>query len=267
MTTFERIAATVTELSSAETPRALKSLARSAGMSAFHFQRTFTRLVGMSPLRFHQAVRLEAAREALSRSATVLDAAWDAGFSTPSRLHDAMVRLERMTPGEFKSGLTLRWTTATTELGPFTLAASSRGLCGAAFGELDGLRERWPHATFTRDDAAMRPFSRALSERLAGRRLERPLSVVLGGTGLQVAVWRALLALPDGTVTTYGALATQVGAPKAVRAVASAVGANPIAYLIPCHRVIRAGGALGEYRWGSARKAALLARELTSRGA
>lgn len=258
---FDRIASTVTLLSSTNTPTTLAQLARRAHMSPFHFQRTFTRLVGMSPLRFQQAVRVEAARAALNRSISVLDAAWDAGFSGPSRLHDAMVRLERMTPGEFKAGTTLHWATADTDLGPLTLAATSRGLCGASFLGLDELRDRWPRAQFVSDPRALEPQVKALEARLRGEQLDAPLSLVLAGTDLQVAVWRALLEVPEGAVTTYGALAKQVGRPRAVRAVASAVASNPIAWLIPCHRVVRATGVLGEYRWGQARKAMLLARE------
>lgn len=261
MTAFDQIAGAIDVLTGGASPQRLSALARAAGMSTFHFQRTFTRLVGMSPLRFQQVVRVEAARDALARSAPVLEAAWDAGFSTPSRLHDAMVRVERLSPGEFKKGLSLSWSTVETGLGMMTLVASPRGLCGASFDALDELRVRWPRSTLARDDAALRPYARALSARLRGQNLSRPLSVALAGTGLQVAVWRALLALPDGAVTTYAALARQAGAPRAVRAVASAVGANPLACLIPCHRVIRAHGALGQYRWGAARKAALLARE------
>jgi O-6-methylguanine DNA methyltransferase len=139
-------------------------------------------------------------------------------------------------------------------------------LCGASFDGLHALRERWPRARFERDDVALRSSAEALRQRLRGQHLMRPLSIVLAGTGLQLAVWRALLALPDGSVTTYSALAGRVGARKAVRAVASAVGANPVACLIPCHRVIRASGELGLYRWGSARKAALLAREWVRAG-
>ena len=261
MTTFDRIARTLPALSH-ENP-SLTELAATAGMSPFHFQRTFQRLVGVSPLRFHQVLSVEAAREALLRSRSVLDAAWDAGLSGPSRLHDAMIRIERMTPGEFKAGPALRWSEAQTDLGTLTIAATARGLCGVSFSGLDSIQTRWPGGTLERDDKALSPMVAQLERLLRGESLKRPLAVVLHGTDLQVAVWRALLEIPVGALSTYSRLADQVGKPTAVRAVASAVAANHLACLIPCHRVIQASGALGGYRWGLERKSALLARELS----
>ena len=260
MTTFERIADSLTYLTT-HAP-ALNDLAARAGMSPFHFQRTFQKLVGVTPLRFHQVLSVEAAREALSRSRSVLEASWDAGLSGPGRLHDAMIRLERMTPGEFKAGPELRWSQASTELGELTVAATSRGLCGVSFSGIESIAERWPGCSLRRDPQWLAPVVAQLEQLLRGDSLKRPLAVVLRGTDLQVAVWRALLEIPPGAVTTYSRLAQQVGKPSAVRAVASAVGANHLACLIPCHRVIQATGALGGYRWGLERKAALLAHEL-----
>lgn len=260
MTTFDRIADSLTHLTT--NAPVLSDLAARAGMSPFHFQRTFQKLVGVSPLRFHQMLSVEAAREALSRSRSVLEASWDAGLSGPGRLHDAMIRIERMTPGEFKAGPSLRWSRANTELGELTLAATSRGLCGVSFSGIDSIAERWPGCSLKRDPGALAPVVAQLEHLLRGDSLKRPLAVVLRGTDLQVAVWRALLEIPSGAVTTYSRLAQQVGKPTAVRAVASAVGANHLACLIPCHRVIQATGALGGYRWGLERKAALLAHEL-----
>jgi AraC family transcriptional regulator of adaptative response/methylated-DNA-[protein]-cysteine methyltransferase len=264
MTSFDRIAQSLLTLATAPTPPSLADLAREANLSPFHFQRTFQKLVGLTPLRFHQLVSVEAAKAALLNSRSVLDAAWDAGLSGPSRLHDAMLRLERMTPGEFKAGPRLRWTEAETALGTLTIAATDRGLCGITFAGLPTLAERWPGSTFTRDDRGLAPHVTQLRRLLTGEALQKPLSVVLRGTDLQFAVWRALLELPPGAVCTYSSLAARVGKPKAVRAVASAVAANELAWLIPCHRVIRSTGVLGGYRWGPARKSALLARELAS---
>lgn len=261
MSPFDRIATSITALASGAEP-SLEVLSAQAGMSPAHFQRTFRRLAGVSPLRFSQVMKVEVAREALLRSKSVLDAAWDAGLSGPGRLHDAMLSIERMTPGELKLGLTLRWAEAATSLGPLTLAFSSRGLCGADFGGLEALQARWPRAEFVEDRRGLKKDVARVEQRLAGT--TRPLSIVLHGTELQVAVWRALLSIPEGSLATYGQLATQVGKPEAVRAVASAVGANPLAILIPCHRVIRSTGALGGYRWGLERKAALLCQELES---
>lgn len=259
---FDRIAGTLTHLATRDA--SLEELSAEAGMSPFHFQRTFQRLVGVSPLKFHQVVSVEAAKQALTRSRSVLEAAWDAGLSGPGRLHDAMVRIERMTPGEFKAGPSLRWSEADTELGKLTLAATRRGLCGISFAGLESIAARWPGSTLEHDPRGLAPQVAQLERLLRGEALQRPLSVVLHGTDLQLAVWRALLEMPVGTVSTYAGLAEHVGKPTAVRAVASAVAANHLACLIPCHRVIQATGALGGYRWGPERKSALLARELAS---
>ncbi|MDP2272284.1 MAG: methylated-DNA--[protein]-cysteine S-methyltransferase [Archangium sp.] len=260
MTAFDRIAATLPDL--AARPPVLNDLATRAGMSPFHFQRTFQKLVGVTPLRFHQVLSVEAAKAALLRSRSVLEAAWDAGLSGPGRLHDAMLRIERMTPGEFKAGPTLRWSEANTGLGKLTIAATSRGLCGISFSGLDSIEERWPGCTLVRDTRGLATETDQLERLLEGDRLTKPLSVVLHGTDLQVAVWRALIQIPSGTVATYAQLATQVKTPTAVRAVASAIAGNHLACLIPCHRVIQSTGTLGGYRWGPERKAALLAQEL-----
>lgn len=261
MINFDRIADSIDALA-ADQSLSLGQLAASANLSRFHFQRTFQRLVGVSPLRFQQVLKVEAARDALLRSKSVLEAAWDGGMSGPGRLHDALLRVEAMTPGELKTGVTLRWTVAPTSLGDVHLAASSRGLSGVTFAGLADLEARWPHATFVRDDDALKTEAAQLTRVLQGDRLTKPLSIVLHGTELQVAVWRALLAMPMGAVTTYGELAAHLGRPDSARAIGNAVGANHLAVLIPCHRVIQRTGALGGYRWGVARKAALLAREL-----
>lgn len=266
MTPFDRIAGAIEHLALAPERVSLEAAARDAGLSPFHFQRTFHRLVGVTPQRFQQVLRLEGAREALRRSRSVLEAAWDGGLSGPGRLHDALVRLEAMTPGEFKAGPALRWTEVETPLGPLAIAATARGLSGASFDGERGLLERWPNARLTRDDAALRKTAQALHRAFSRGHLAEPLTVVVPGTALQLAVWRALLEIPEGAVVTYTQLAVRCGRPTASRAVANAVGANPVAWLIPCHRVIRATGALGGYRWGLARKAALLAREASAEG-
>lgn len=265
MSTFDTIARAVDELAAASSRTSLAAAAQAAGLSPAHFQRTFTRLVGVSPKRFQQTLAVTRARAALARSRSVLDAAWDGGLSGPGRLHDALVSLEALTPGELKAGPRLRWTEVPTALGPLTLAATDRGLSGATFDGVEGLAARWPGASLVRDDAALERHAEALRRCLDGSRPLAPLTVVVPGTALQLAVWRALLEVPDGALVTYGQLAARVGQPGAARAVANAVGANPVACLIPCHRVIRATGALGGYRWGLGRKAALLARELDCR--
>lgn len=260
MDTFSRIADSITALASGDSA-SLDTLARRAGLSPTHFQRTFQKLAGVSPLRFQQVLSVEAARAALLESRSVLDAAFDGGLSGPGRLHDAMLRLEKMTPGELKRGLTLTWDAAETDLGTVTLASAPRGLCGVSFDGLESLAARWPNATFTRGSL---PNELAQLQRaLRGEHLTRPLALLLKGTDLQLAVWRALLAIPPGAVTTYAELAKHTGVRRGARAVGNAVGANHLAVLIPCHRVIQGTGVLGGYRWGPARKAALLARELT----
>jgi AraC family transcriptional regulator of adaptative response/methylated-DNA-[protein]-cysteine methyltransferase len=247
------------------------SLAESAeavGLSEFHFQRLFQREVGVSPKRFLQFLTLRDAKLHLGRQVPLLDASLALGLSGPSRLHDLFVSLEKLTPGEWQrraAGVAIRWDLAPTPLGLLALAAMDAGLCGAAFVEdeeeaLRELRARWPLAQFVRDQNALRPAVATLTARLLGEP-GRPLGLVLKGSPLQLKVWEALLSIPYGATTTYAALARGAGAPAAVRAVASAVGDNPIAVLIPCHRVLRATGAFGGYRWGIPRKAALLAVE------
>lgn len=184
MSPFDRIADSLTYLAAAGAPPALPALAARAGMSPFHFQRTFQRLVGVSPLGLQQVLRVETARAALLASRSVLDAAWDAGFSGPGRLHDAMLRVERMTPGEFKAGLSLRWATLETDLGVLTIAATSRGLCGASFDGLESLESRWPGAEFTRDSRGLATQVATLERRLRGEQVKQPLSLVLRGTDL-----------------------------------------------------------------------------------
>lgn len=247
----------------------LDEVARHAGLSAFHFQRLFQRWAGVSPKRFLQFVTLEDAKPLLLESRSLLDTSLEVGLSGPSRLHDLFLKLERMTPGEFKErarGLTVRWDVAATPLGPALFAALDRGLCGLSFlsgseeDAVDELRARWPAATLRRDPAAIRPYAETLRARFRGES-HRPLSLVLKGTPLQLKTWEALLRIPAGRVAAYSDIATIAGSPRASRAVASAIGANPLAVLIPCHRVIRSSGVIGEYHWGRPRKLALLAVE------
>ena len=247
----------------------LAEVARSAGLSPAHFQRLFTRWAGISPKRFLQFLAKEHAADLLRRSATVLDAAYDAGLSGPGRLHDLLVSSEAVTPGELASGgngLAVAWGFHPTPFGECLLGITERGICHLSFvgpgsgsraAALAELRRRWPRATLREN--------RALAVRMARRVFARPgrvgLALHLAGTNFQLKVWEALLRIPPGAVTTYGELARRIGRPTAVRAVAGAVGANPVAWLIPCHRVLRSLGALGGYRWGLERKQAMLGWE------
>jgi len=251
----------------------LGEVAAQAGVSEFHFQRMFQRWAGISPKRFLQYLTLTEARELLLASRSVLAASEELGLSSTSRLHELFLTLEGMTPGQFKEGargLTLRWAVLATPFGPALMAALEGRLCALSFLEdgpgpaLEELRARWPQATLEHAPGALEPLAASLAARFGGEPL-RPLSLVLQGTPFQLKVWEALLTIPEGRVLAYGDLARTLGAPGAGRAVGSAIGRNPIAYLIPCHRVIQASGALGGYHWGPERKRAILALERARR--
>lgn len=248
----------------------LADLARRAGLSPFHFQRVFRRWAGVSPKRFQQYLALNRAKESLARDANVLDASFDAGLSGPSRLHDLFVALEAMSPGEYAAaaeGLVLRYGFHPTPFGEGLFMATDRGLCGLGFVTPDtmtrdetlaDLAANWPRATLRADAGATAPYVDRIFLPQAGA---APLPLLVKGTNLQVRVWEALLRIPPGETATYGAIAAQIGQPRAARAVGNAVGHNAVSWLIPCHRVIRGTGIIGHYRWGSDRKRAMLAWE------
>jgi len=251
-----------------EQPR-LEDVAGHLGLSVYHCHRLFHRWAGVTPKDFLQVATLEYAKELLRASRPVLEAALEAGLSGPGRLHDLFVAMEGMTPGEYRrggEGLTVRWGMHATPVGEALFARTERGVCAIRFvekpgdAEVEGLRGDWPRARLVRDQAGTAGVAREVVGRMLGRTTER-LAVVLRGTPFQVKVWRALLAIPAGAVTTYGEVAARIGHPDAHRAAASAIGANAVAYLIPCHRVLRSTGAMGGYRWGWVRKRALLALE------
>lgn len=247
----------------------LAEVAAHVGLSEFHFQRLFQRWAGVSPKRFLQYLTLQEAKRLLQGSRSVLEASLELGLSGPSRLHDLFLSVERMTPGEYKaqaSGLRLRWGVAGTPFGQALFASLDRGLCALDFlledgaeGALQRLKDRWPGAQFDHAPALAQHVAETLTARLAGD--PAPLGLVLKGTPFQLQTWEGLLRIPEGQAVSYGDLARLTGLPKASRAVGSAVGRNPIAVLIPCHRVIQASGALGDYHWGSTRKQALLGFE------
>lgn len=269
---YRRVRAAIEQLAAATEPLSLQALADAAGQSLFHFQRSFVGLAGVTPKEFAQALSLARAKQSLAQADSVMDAALAAGLSGPSRLHDLFLSLEGMTPGEFKQagrGLSLQWTTADTLLGPIWLAASARGVLKLAFLQgstpeqlLAATTEQLPEAQWTAAPQALRGLTDELQRRFAGLKPQVPISLVMSGTPLRLKVWQALLAIPEGQLRSYSQLARLAGAPQAVRAVASCVAANPIAYLIPCHRVIRANAEFGEYRWGQATKRALIGLEL-----
>lgn len=271
MSDYERIAASIRQLQTSfrEQP-SLEELASAADLSPHHFQRVFQRWAGVSPKKFLQCLTVQAARQRLQDGASVLEAALDAGLSGPGRLHDLTVRLEAASPGEIKSGgrgWTIRWGFAESPFGVCLIASGQRGLLRLSFVDqpddasaLAILQTDWPAATLQRDPAHAASIVQTM---FAAKPPEAPsLRCVVRGTEFQVLVWRALLEVRPGQLTTYSQIARRIDRPAAVRAVGTAVGRNPIACLIPCHRVIRSTGVIGEYRWGSPRKRLLVATEL-----
>lgn len=249
---------------------ALEDIAEHVGLSAPHLQRVFSEWAGISPKRFLQFLTKEHAKALLRQSRDVLSTAVESGLSGPGRLHDLMVACEALTPGQVGAlgeGLTIRFGFAPTPLGEIIAGITPRGVCHLRFLEREReaiaeLRAEWPKADFVRDDAAVHALAKQLFGALANR---GPLSVVLRGTNFQIKVWEALMRVPPGHAVSYRDLAALAHAPKAHRAVGSALARNPIAILVPCHRVIRGGGDVGEYRWGAERKMALLAWEGATR--
>lgn len=248
----------------------LDEVARSVNLSEFHFQRLFRRWAGISPKRLVQFLTLEHAKQALEESRSVLDAAYDAGLSSPSRLHDLFVTTEAMTPGEFKAkgaGLEIAYGYHPSPFGECLLAVTERGICGLGFvreGDrkqaLEDFKQRWPAAEFRENPEKTRSYMDGIFN-AKKRNGAHPLKLLLMGTNFQIKVWEALLRIPSGAVVSYEDLARRVGKPSAARAVGGAVGQNPISFLIPCHRAIRKMGITGDYHWGAARKKAILAWE------
>ena len=253
----------------------LAELAAEVGVSEHHFQRMFTRRVGVSPKKFLQHLTLEAAKQRLRDSASVLDASYDSGLSGPGRLHDLFVTFEAMTPGEYKArgeGLTIRYGFHDSPFGECLLMVTDRGICGLGFSTGAGGRDAAlarrvrgrEKATLVFDDAASAPYIPRIfaSPGQAAQPDAPPLRLLLRGSRFQLKVWKALLSMPSGTLTTYQDLARRIGLPPgAARAVGNANGANPIPWLIPCHRIIRKTGAIGGYDWGVGRKLAMIGWE------
>ena len=248
----------------------LEDIARATGLSAFHFQRLFSRWAGISPKRFLQFLTADYARKLLRESPTVLDAAYEAGLSGSGRLHDLIVTIHAATPGEVKTqgaGLTIRYGIHPSPFGDCFIATTGKGICTLSFlagrgtGEAIGqLRNEWKKAKLIEDakttgDTMKRIFDAPPQGNAV------PLHAFVKGTNFQVKVWEALVRIPPGFAVSYEDVAARIGDPKAVRAVGTAVGRNPVAFLIPCHRVIRKTGAFGNYGGGTARKMAILAWE------
>jgi AraC family transcriptional regulator of adaptative response/methylated-DNA-[protein]-cysteine methyltransferase len=244
-------------------PPSLEELAAASSLSPAHFQRVFSAWAGVSPKRLQQYLALGHAKALLRERATVLDAAASAGLTGTGRLHDLFLRWEAMSPGDWArggQGVQVRYGWADSPFGDMLLMATERGICGLAFAAETGrevaladMGARWPAATLR--EAEMSDLASGL---FAGRGEAR---LHLIGAPFQIKVWEALMSIPSGQVTTYGALAERIGRPRAVRAVGTAVGRNPVSWLIPCHRALRKSGGLGGYHWGLPVKRAMLAWE------
>ncbi|MGV6807488.1 MAG: bifunctional transcriptional activator/DNA repair enzyme AdaA [bacterium] len=269
MTDYERIAAAIHFIrDNATSQPSLGQIAAHLHLSPYHFQRLFKRWAGITPKQFLAHITEQNARELVRESGLSLESIADAvGLTSHSRLYDNTVTIEAVTPSELRSrgaGLTIRFGLCESPFGTTLIAATPRGLCKLAFVDsssastcLSGIKQTWPNADFIEDDKfaennvqkifASPPASKPSTD-------AAPFRLHLRGTNFQVHVWRALLEIPRGQLSTYGAIAAAIDHPAAHRAVGTAVGANPIAYLIPCHRVIRQDGNLGGYRWGPERK-------------
>ncbi|MEP5757736.1 MAG: bifunctional helix-turn-helix domain-containing protein/methylated-DNA--[protein]-cysteine S-methyltransferase [Litoreibacter sp.] len=248
-------------------PINLDDLASEMQMSSAHFQRVFSRWVGVSPKRYQQYLTLDHAKSLLANNFTMLDTSNALGLSGSGRLHDLFVRWEAMSPGEYArggEGITMYWGWFDSPFGPTIVTGTNKGISGMGFasetGEtasLEDLMNRWPKATFIQDTKMLLPWVDAAFGRSTGE--VAPLYLI--GAPFQLNVWEALLKIPSGHVTTYSEIASSIGNPKAVRAVGTAVGRNPISWLIPCHRALRKSGGLGGYHWGLPVKRAMLAYE------
>jgi len=246
----------------------LADVAASVNLSEYHFQRLFTRWVGISPKRFLQFLTKENAKRLLAES-SLLDAAYQSGLSSAGRLHDLFVQTEALTPGEIKAkgaGLKIRYGSHPTPFGQALIATTERGICRLAFDTekaLATLKADFGNATLILDaDHTQNLIEKIFSSSSDGT----PLTLDLRGTNFQIQVWEALLRIPAGEVTTYQNIASAIGSPKATRAVGTAIGKNPVPLLIPCHRVIRATGEFGQYAFGSTRKKAILGWEMANAG-
>lgn len=266
---YQVIARALREIDAGGPSLTLDGLAGRMGMSPAHFQRIFSAWVGVSPKRYQQYLTLDHARTLLADRFTVLETSLATGLSGGGRLHDLFLRWEAMSPGDYArggEGLTIFWGWFESPFGPALVMGTDRGLCGMAFAAETGeeaamvdLTGRWPRADFVEDPMMLRPWVLSAFGASPGQNADTRLYLI--GAPFQIKVWEALLRIPTGHVTTYGEIAGAIGHAKAVRAVGTAVGRNPISWLIPCHRALRKSGGLGGYHWGLPVKRAMLAWE------
>lgn len=247
----------------------LEELARAMGMSPAHFQRLFTKWAGVSPKKYQQYLKLGHAKALLHDHFTTLETSNAVGLSGSGRLHDLFLRWEAMSPGDFArkgKDLTIYWGWFDSPFGLSLVMGTEKGICGIGFasetGEEEAMRDllsRWPKARFVEDPMFLRPWVLSAFNETTGQLGKTPVYMI--GSPLQIKVWEALMRIPSGQVSTYSEIAGSIGMPRAVRAVGTAVGRNPVSWLIPCHRALRKSGALGGYHWGLPVKRALLAWE------
>ncbi len=248
----------------------LETLADQAGLSPTHLQRLFTRWAGLSPKAFLQAVTLDHARGLLRDSASILDASYELGLSGPGRLHDLFVTHEGMSPGIYKAhgrGLNIQYGFHDCPFGRALILITSEGLAGLAFADhgkeksaLADMIARWPEATYVESQQATAAYAKRIFESERWKP-DQPLKIVFIGSDFEIRVWETILRIPFGKASTYSDIACHIGKPKAARAVGSAVGKNPISFVVPCHRVLEKSGGLGGYHWGLTRKRAILGWE------
>jgi AraC family transcriptional regulator, regulatory protein of adaptative response / methylated-DNA-[protein]-cysteine methyltransferase len=254
----------------------IETIAEAAGVTPTELHHLFRRWAGLTPKAFLQALTLDGARQLLRDSASVLDATYEVGLSGPGRLHDLFVTHEAMSPGEWKTGgegLTVYFGFHPSPFGSALVMATSRGLAGLAFADpgeeraaLDDMKGRWPRANYVEDSARTAAVASRIFDSAKWREKE-PLRVVLIGTDWEVRVWETLLQIPMGRLTTYSDIACKIHKPTAARAVGTAVGKNPISFVVPCHRVVGKSGDLTGYHWGITRKRAMLGWEAGQVGA
>ncbi len=265
----ERIRAACRAIARSDRPPTLASLARLVGGSPFHLQRTFKRMVGVSPREFAEARRFESVRQELRTSGDVTTAIVNAGYGSSSRFYERAAAQLGMTPSHFRKGgdgQAIRYATVASALGRVLVAATDAGVCAVSLGDSDtelvrALRGEFPRATLTEDTRALGAWTRQIVDHLAGRLPALTLPLDVRATAFQRQVWDVLRTIPPGETRTYAEIAGALGRPAAARAVARACASNPVALAVPCHRVVPAAGGVGGYRWGSARKQALLERE------
>ncbi len=253
----------------------LAAVARHVGASPFYFQRMFKRILGVSPRQYQQARRAGKFRSALQSSGRITDAIYEAGYSSSSRAYENVPAQLGMTPSAFRrngQGASIRYCILETDLGKLLAATTARGLCSVRFGESDAallreLRREFGAATIERDDCSLQPLAGEIRQLLRGTLNPARIPLDIRGTAFQQMVWNALRRIPRGETRSYSEIAQAIGKPRAVRAVAGACAANPVALVIPCHRVVEKNGNLAGYRWGAKRKAALLQGENASRPA